>query len=152
MRLPGLEYVRWVAEPKPLNGKSGCMVIIAASGMCTGGRILHHLNHSVGESKTEILTVESQGQGTLGRRLVDGARRVRIFRESRAVHARFHTLRGFSTYADQSRLVNCAAPLAPRFLTHGEDGPRGVLRDKLRDRYGPEAQNPNYGDGAELQP
>ncbi len=150
LQFPGLTYTRTIDESKRLNNMQGCMVIIAASGMCTGGRILHHLYHNIGNPNTHVVIAGYQGQGTLGRKLVDGAQRVRIFREDVPVRAKIHTLGGFSAHAGQSGLVAWAAPFAqskPRmFLTHGENGPRNALLMKLKERYGMECAMPLYGD------
>jgi metallo-beta-lactamase family protein len=154
LRFPGLTYIRTVEESKALNAQACCMVIIAASGMCTGGRILHHLYHGVGDPRTHIVIVGYQGQGTLGRQLVEGARRVQIFRDQLVVRAKVHTLGGFSAHAGQSGLLAWAAPFAqskPRiFLTHGEDGPRAALQALLKSRLGLDSAMPAYGDEAEL--
>lgn len=151
---PGLTYTRTVEESKRLNVAKGCMVIISASGMCTGGRIVHHLYHNLANPNTHVVIVGYQVHGTLGRRLVDRASRVRIFREEIEVKAKIHTLGGFSAHAGQTGLLKWAAPFAqskPRmFLTHGEDGPRTKLRDMLRARHGLEAAMPQYGDEATL--
>jgi len=154
LNFPGLTYTRTVDESKRLNVATGSMVIISASGMCTGGRILHHLYHGLSHPETHVVIVGYQGQGTLGRRLVDGARQVTIFREEVPVRARIHTLGGFSAHAGQSGLVDWAAPLAPSkprvFLTHGEDGPRNALRAQLRARFQLDAAMPGYGEEVEL--
>jgi metallo-beta-lactamase family protein len=150
LEFPGLSYTQAVEESKLLNDTAGPMVIISANGMCTGGRILHHLRHNLPNADADVVFVGYQGQGTLGRRLVDGARFVSIFGHDVPVRAAIHTLGGFSAHAGQSGLVEWAAPFGtqrPRlFLTHGEDMPRGVLRDKLKARYGLEAALPYYGD------
>lgn len=150
LQFPGLTYTRTMEESKRLNTAAGCMVIIAASGMCTGGRILHHLYHNLANPNTHVVIAGFQGVGTLGRRLVDGARSVRIFREDVPVRAKIHTLGGFSAHAGQSGLVAWAAPFQqskPRlFLTHGENGPRNALMIKLKERYGMESAMPLYGD------
>jgi metallo-beta-lactamase family protein len=95
-----------------------------------------------------------QGQGTLGRRLVDGAKFVSIFGGDVPVRAKVHTLGGFSAHAGQSQLVAWAAPFKeskPRmFLTHGEDGPRKALHDKLLAAYGIDAAMPYFGNEVEL--
>ncbi|MBX9653411.1 MBL fold metallo-hydrolase [bacterium] len=151
---PGLTYTRTVEESRLLNKARGPMVIIAASGMCTGGRILHHLFHGLSHSHTQVVIVGYQGRGTLGRRLVDKARNVQIFRENVPVRAKIHTLGGFSAHAGQSGLLAWAEPYResrPRvFLTHGEEIPRQMFHDKLLDRLGIEATMPNYGDEIEL--
>ncbi len=150
LQFPGLTYTRTIEESKRLNTATGCMVIISASGMCTGGRILHHLFHNLSNPNTHVVIAGYQGQGTLGRRLVEGAQRVRIFREDVIVRARIHTLGGFSAHAGQSGLLAWAAPFKdskPRmFLTHGEDGPRTALRAQLKERLGLECAMPLYGD------
>jgi metallo-beta-lactamase family protein len=141
-------------EFKSLNDAEGSMIIISASGMCTGGRVLHHLFHDLSRPETHVVIVGYQGHGTLGRRLVDGAKSVIIFRETVPVRAKIHTLGGFSAHAGQSGLLAWAAPYQaskPRiFLTHGEDGPRAALRDQLAARLGLQAALPNYGEEVEL--
>lgn len=154
LSFPGLTYTRTIEESKRLNSAKGSMVIISASGMCTGGRILHHLYHDLGKPETHVVIAGYQGLGTLGRKLVDGAKSVRIFREDVPVRARVHTLGGFSAHAGQSGLLAWAAPFQnskPRlFLTHGEDGPRTALRDQLVARFGLAPTLPAYGDEVEL--
>lgn len=154
LSFPGLIYTRTVEESKRLNETRGSMVIISASGMCTGGRIMHHLYHDLGNPETHVVIAGYQGQGTLGRRLVDGARTVNIFREAIPVRAKVHTLGGFSAHAGQSGLLAWAAPfqaIKPRmFLTHGEDGPRMALHDQLVSRLGLQSTMPKYGEEVEL--
>jgi metallo-beta-lactamase family protein len=154
LNFPGLRYIQSVEESKQLNDKSGFMVIIAASGMCTGGRILHHLRHNLSNPRTQVVIAGYQGQGTLGRRLVDGARFVSIFGRDVRVEAKVHTLGGFSAHAGQSGLLNWMAPLEPSkprvFLTHGEDVPRITLQKLLQDRLDLVATMPYYGDEVEL--
>jgi len=154
LSFPGLTYTRTVEESKRLNESKGPMVIISASGMCTGGRIMHHLYHDLSKPETHVVIAGFQGQGTLGRRLVEGARTVTIFREEVPVRAKVHTLGGFSAHAGQSGLLAWAAPFQnskPRmFLTHGENGPRAALRDLLVARFGLQPTMPMYGDEVEL--
>jgi metallo-beta-lactamase family protein len=118
--------------------------------MCTGGRILHHLLHNVSNPSTHIVIAGYQGRGTLGRELVDGARHVTIFREQVQVRATIHTLGGFSAHAGQSGLIAWATPFQktkPRlFLTHGENGPRTALRDRLLATLGLHAEMPANAD------
>lgn len=151
LSFPGLRYVRTVDESKRLNTATGCMVVIAASGMATGGRIVHHLRHNIYKPETHVVIVGYQGQGTLGRKLVDGAQRVRIHGEEVLVRAKIHTLGGFSAHAGQSGLLTWATPLAPGkpriFLTHGENGPRQALKQKLESTLGfADVQLPRFGD------
>ena len=155
----GLRYTASVDESKSLNDRAGPIVIIAASGMCTGGRILHHLVRGLPDERTHVVFVGFQGDGTLGRRLVDGASSVRIFREDVAVKARIHTLGGFSAHAGQTGLIEWVTPLiaarkgeaAPKvYLTHGEDGPRAALAGKIGQRFKIAASMPKYGDEATM--
>lgn len=155
LQFPGLRYVRSSEESRRLNDARECMIIIAASGMCTGGRIMHHLLHSLEKPETRVVFVGYQGQGTLGRRLVDGARRVRIFRQQLDVQASIHTLGGFSAHAGQTGLVEWMKPFAgndPRvFLTHGENPQRAALKSRLAETYRfTKVSTPQYADEVEL--
>ncbi|MFL5328425.1 MAG: MBL fold metallo-hydrolase [Gemmataceae bacterium] len=149
-----LHYVRSVDESKALNAMRGPMMIIAGSGMCDGGRIVHHLRHNLPNPNTAVLIVGYQSPPSLGRRLVEGASEVRIFGEPVPVRASIHTMGGFSGHAGKTDLLQWAKPLAPSkpkwVLTHGEPGPRNVFRDALKATYGIEAQCPLYGDSVEL--
>lgn len=151
---PGVTCTHSVEESKQINDRKGPLVIISASGMCTGGRILHHLRHNLPDPNAHVVIVGYQGYNSLGRRLVDGAKFVSIFGDDVKVRAKTHTLGGFSAHAGQTDLVHWAAPfeqLKPRlFLTHGEDGPRTTLRSKLKARYGFDAAMPKYGEEVEL--
>jgi metallo-beta-lactamase family protein len=129
-------------------------VIIAGSGMCDGGRMVHHLRHNLWRRNVAVLIVGFQAQGSLGRRLVEGAREVRIFGEKVVVRAAVHTLGGFSAHAGQSELVEWAghlAPSRPRFvLTHGEPKAREGLRAALQSRLGLSPECPAPGETVEL--
>lgn len=135
-----LRYVASVEESKALNDRSGPCIIISASGMCEGGRVLHHLMRSLGDARNTVLFVGYQGEGTLGRRLRDGAENVNIFGEPVRVRAEIAGLDGFSAHADQSELVEWVQRLDARprhiFLVHGEPEPMDVLAGVLRERTG----------------
>jgi metallo-beta-lactamase family protein len=136
-----LVLCRTPAESASLNERRG-IVILSASGMCEGGRILHHLRHHLWRESTDVVIVGFQAQGTLGRALVDGARNVRIFGERVAVRARSVTLGGFSAHAGQSELLEWVAPMirsgARVALVHGEEEKRSALAAQLAQR-GPAA-------------
>jgi metallo-beta-lactamase family protein len=153
--LRGLRFTETAAESRALNDSWEMGVIVAGSGMCDGGRIVHHLRHNLWRRNVVVLIVGFQAQGTLGRRLVEGAREVRIFGEKVVVRAGVHTLGGFSAHAGQSGLVEWGAHLAPsrpRFLlTHGEPRACEGLRAALRARLGIEAECPNRGDTISLE-
>ncbi|HLP83120.1 MAG TPA: MBL fold metallo-hydrolase RNA specificity domain-containing protein, partial [Phycisphaerales bacterium] len=135
----------------------GAMVIIAGSGMCNGGRIVHHLRHNLYKRGVRVLIAGYQAQGTLGRRLVDGADKVRIFGEEIVVRAKVHTLGGFSAHAGQSDLLAWMQTYKPKagkpwpkvMLTHGEDGPRRVFATKL-EQMGARPFLPAWGARVEL--
>ena len=154
LRYPEFSYTESVEDSKRLNDAKGPMVIIAANGMCTGGRILHHLKHNLPDPAAHVVIVGYQGQGTLGRRLVDGVKEVSIFGQRLPVRAKVHTLGGFSAHAGQTGLVNWAKPFQQRkprlFLTHGEDDPRKILHDQLKSKLGLESEMPYYGNEVEL--
>ena len=123
---------------------------MAGSGMCTAGRILHHMRNNLWRPETSVVIAGYQGEGTLGRMLVEGAKEVRIFGEKIAVKARVHTLGGFSAHAGQTDLVkwfSAVAAARPQFvLTHAETGPRKALAEKLKVEFGAEARLPMLGD------
>ncbi len=146
----GLRFTKDAEESKALNGKGGGIVIISASGMCTGGRIVHHLRHGLRSEHTHVVFVGFQAHGTLGRLLVDGRKKVKVFGDEINVEAKIHTIGGFSAHAGQTGLVEWMSKLAksePRVvLTHGEDKPRKELGRKLSETYGLKAEMPGLGD------
>jgi metallo-beta-lactamase family protein len=137
-----------------LNDLAGPCLIMAGSGMCNGGRILHHLKQNLWREGTSVLIVGYQGEGSLGRRLVDREKVVSIFGEKIAVKASIHTLNGFSAHAGQTELLKWIGPLAPRrprvFLTHGEARGREPLAAKIAAQHHLKATLPNLGDTVEL--
>ncbi|MDD3180890.1 MAG: MBL fold metallo-hydrolase [Opitutaceae bacterium] len=133
-----------------LNDAPGPCLIMAGAGMCNAGRILHHLKHGLWQPETAVVIVGYQGQGTLGRQLVDGAKSVKIFGETVAVKARIHTLNGFSAHAGQASLLKWfgnMAPSRPRLvLSHGEARAREPLAAIIRKRHGLKPVLPSPGD------
>jgi len=158
--LPELRFLTTGAESRTLNDSWEPMIVIASSGMCEGGRIVHHLKHNLWKRNVEVVLVGYMGHGTLGRRLVDGASQVVIGREKIAVRARIHTLGGFSAHAGQTDLLGWLAPLLPArgkggrtprvALTHGETHARTVLAEQIRARHGVVCELPSRGDGFTL--
>lgn len=137
--LPNLHLVSEVAQSQAINQIHGGAIIIAGSGMCTGGRIVHHLRQNLARRNAHVLIVGYQANGTLGRRLVDRAGQVRIFGEDIAVNADIHTVGGLSAHADQPQLLAWYGNFAnrpPVLLVHGEDAPREALQAALAERYG----------------
>jgi metallo-beta-lactamase family protein len=137
-----------------LNDEKGPCLIMAGSGMCNGGRILHHLKQNLWREETAVLIVGYQGEGSLGRRLVDRDKVVSIFGEKIAVKASVHTLNGFSAHAGQTELLKWVGQMAqcrPRvFLTHGEARGRDPLAKLIQERYQLKATLPELGDTADL--
>lgn len=120
----GLHYTRSVEESKRINTLPEPCIIISASGMCEAGRILHHLKNNLEDKRNTILFVGYQAENTLGRRLVDGARKVRIFGDEYTVNAQIATANGFSAHADHSELIDWVnkvkGSLKGVFVVHGE--------------------------------
>jgi len=129
-----------------INKVQGPMMVLAGAGMCNAGRILHHLKYNLWKPETHVIIVGYQGSGTLGRMLVDGAEKVKIFGDEIAVKATVHTLGGFSAHAGQKDLIDWFSYLAPArpklVIIHGENGPRKALGGLIRERYGIEALYP----------
>jgi metallo-beta-lactamase family protein len=137
-------------ESKMINDHKGTCLILAGSGMCNGGRIVHHLKRNLWKEDTQVMIVGFQGQGSLGRRLVEGQTKVTIEGEKVVVRARIHTLSGFSAHCGQRDLLNWLGPVAPSkpfvVLTHGEDGPRNILANEVRKRFRLRTSMPRMGE------
>ena len=146
--LPVLRYTRTTEESMALNKITHGAIIIAGSGMCTGGRIRHHLKHNLWRADAHVIIVGYQAFGTPGRALVDGAKYIRMGGEEIAVKATIHTLGGFSAHAGQSQLVDWVRKFKkphPRlYLIHGEADAKVVLQERLSDE-GWSAEIPHPG-------
>ena len=141
-------------ESKAINHVQGPCLVMAGAGMCNAGRILHHFRQNLWRDNTHVLIVGYQAAGTLGRKLVEGAPEVRIFREPIAVRAKIHTLGGFSAHAGKTELKRWfeqLAPCKPRvILTHGEDRAREPFAQWIRETHNLQPELPNLGDEIEL--
>jgi metallo-beta-lactamase family protein len=138
-RLPNLDTTVEPAQSQALNERRGGTIIIAGSGMCNGGRIVHHLRHHLWRAATHVVIAGFQAHGTLGRELVERKRFVRIFGEQVRVAAQVHTIGGLSAHADQGGLLEWYGHFRDRppvWLVHGEDKAREVLAEKLARRFG----------------
>jgi metallo-beta-lactamase family protein len=144
---------RKAAESRALSRRRGPFLVMAGAGMCTGGRILHHLENHLPDPTTLVLMVGYQSRGSIGRALADGAKSVRIGGRVVPVRAATHVLGGLSGHAGQSDLLAWMASLAPSrprvVLTHGEDAPRAALRARIDERFGLAAETPGYLDTIE---
>jgi metallo-beta-lactamase family protein len=123
--LPEIVYTQTTEESKAINEDSRAGIIVAASGMCDSGRIKHHLKHHLWRKESHIVIIGYQSEGTIGRRLIDGAKTIRLFGEEIAVRAHIHTLGGFSAHADQKGLLEWLShfdnPQMEVFINHGEE-------------------------------
>lgn len=143
-QLPGLHFIRETAESIALNRVSGA-VILAGSGMCTGGRVRHHLRHNIWREESSIVFVGFAAIGTLARKIVDGAKQVRIFGEEIPVRAKIHTINGFSAHADQAELLawhKLIGTPKQTFLVHGEAETMSLFAAKLKNTH---VEMPNLG-------
>ncbi|MBI3829584.1 MAG: MBL fold metallo-hydrolase [Planctomycetes bacterium] len=134
---------------KALNEKKEPCIIIAASGMCEAGRILHHLDHGLGNPRNTILIVGFQAEHTLGRKLVDHSRTVRVFGQERSVNAEVVVLNGFSGHAGRTELADFldrSRPAGPLFLVHGDETRTMAFQEFLKPRGYPDVRIPNVGD------
>lgn len=130
------------------------MIVISASGMCTGGRVLHHLRRFLPDPRSCILFVGFQAAGTRGRTLVDGADELKLLGEYVPVRARVVQIDGLSAHADYAELLGWlrASAIAPAkvFVTHGEPSASDALRRRLRDELGWDARVPEVGETVHL--
>jgi metallo-beta-lactamase family protein len=134
--LPGLHFTREAAESMAINRIVGGAVIMAGSGMCTGGRVRHHLRHNLAREHCSVVFVGYAADGTLARSIIEGARSVRIFGEEIAVRARVYTINGFSAHADQAELLawHGRTRAARTFLVHGDERVMRAFARRLGDR------------------
>lgn len=129
-----LVYTPDVASSKAINEVNNRAIIIAGSGMCTGGRILHHFKNRLWNPKNAVIFVGYQSVGTLGRHIVDGARWVKIYHEDILIKATVHTINGFSAHADQNAIVKWISQIRNLhrvYLIHGENDKQVILRSVL---------------------
>jgi metallo-beta-lactamase family protein len=150
----GLRFIQGVGESKALNDDSSPMIIISASGMCENGRILHHLKNNIEDEKNSVLVVGFMAEYTLGRKLVDGEKSVKIFGEEYTVKAGIEIINGFSAHADSDALVSYAAEVGSDaetiFLVHGELDQSELLSQRIMNRIGRKPVIPAFGETFEL--
>jgi metallo-beta-lactamase family protein len=147
--LSNLRMSRTSEESMAINRMKAGAIIIAGSGMCTGGRVLHHLKHNVWRPECHIVIVGFQAYRTLGRSLVDGARHIKLWGEKIQVNASIHTVGGLSAHADQAGLVDWYGGFErpPRVcLIHGEPQAQEALRDRLVAEHGADVAIPSLGE------
>lgn len=151
-RLLKLKFTRTPDESKAINFLKDPAIIISASGMADAGRILHHLKHNLWRPESSVILVGYQAEGSLGRRLVEGVKRVKIMGEEVSVRAKIHNLDGFSAHADQEYLVKWLTmfqePPANIFVVHGELEQSNAFAGAVTAKLGYPTYVPSFGDVA----
>jgi metallo-beta-lactamase family protein len=137
---PNLHFVTTTEESRRLNNEARGAIIISASGMCTAGRIKFHLMYNLYKPESSIIFVGYQAEGTLGRRIIDGAKQVKIYGDDVAVRAKIHTLGGFSAHADRDGLLEWMSTIKNKslkvFVVHGEEQATITFAESVRGRFG----------------
>jgi metallo-beta-lactamase family protein len=153
--MPNLRFTETTRQSMAINEARGPAIIIAGNGMCTAGRIKHHLKHNLWREGTSLVIVGFQAQGTTGRKIVDGAKHVKLFGENVAVKARVFTIGGFSAHADQADLLEWVGHFesSPRvFLVHGESVASQALAAKIEAIHALKVQIPRWKERLILKP
>lgn len=148
-----LHFVRTAEESMKLNRLRSTNIVIAGSGMCEGGRMRHHLKHNLWRSECAVVFVGYQAKGTLGRKIVDGAKIVSILGEDVAVRATVCTINGFSAHAGSDELLDWLSGFSDSpevFVVHGEEESAEALRASITEKYGFTTHRPKNGDTVEL--
>ena len=148
-----LHFVQSVRASMALNRKKSGIVVIAGSGMCEGGRIRHHFKHNLWRRECSVIFVGFQGEGTLGRKIVDGARSVKILGENIAVRASTYTINGFSAHADREGLIKWLSAFAnfPEvFIVHGEEDVALTFSGLVSEKFGFKTHVPRKGDAYKI--
>ena len=154
-QFPQLHICETAAESRALNSGESSAIILSASGMADAGRILHHLKHNLWRPESTVLFVGYQAEGSMGRRLIDGIKRVRVLGEEVVVRAKIKSLDGFSAHADAHQRVEWVSPLgAPRpakvFIVHGEAQAQEALKEQFDRKLGLESYIPFRGDAVKI--
>ena len=146
--LPQLQFSSSTEQSMKINDMKGSAIVISASGMANAGRVRHHLRHNLWRSGASIVFVGFQAQGTPGRNIVDGAKKIRLFNEDIAIKAKIWTIGGFSAHAGQSQLLdwlgNFQNKKMPVFLIHGESAAQDQLALLIRQNMGFDVTIPEY--------
>ncbi len=148
-----LHFVKNTQESMALNKIKSSIIVIAGSGMCEGGRIRHHLKHNLWRPECSIIFVGYQGKGTLGRKIVEGAKLVNILGEEIAVRASIYTINGFSAHADQTELIewlSCFKNSPEVFIVHGEEEVALSFSDLVKEKFGYTTHVPEKGEIFEI--
>ncbi len=152
LHMPQLKFARTADESKAINSLKQPVIIISASGMADAGRILHHLKHNLWCPHCSVLLVGYQAEGSLGRRLLEGAKKVKILGEEISVKASIYNLEGFSAHGDQEYMLEWLSHFSAKpeciFLVHGEDEATAAFADAIGDKLSLSTYIPRFGDSA----
>ena len=146
---PYLHYTSRVQDSMKINLEDSRCIIIAGAGMCNGGRILQHFKHRLWNEKNALVFVGYQVEGTLGRKIVDGAKKINIYGEDIIVKAKVHTINGFSAHADQNGLIDWMSKFSKLdkiFLIHGERDKQEIFQKEIERRLHKKAHIVKYGE------
>jgi metallo-beta-lactamase family protein len=153
--LPQLQFSSSTEQSMKINEMKNSAIVISASGMANAGRIRHHLRHNLWRPGASIVFVGFQAEGTPGRNIVDGAKKIRIFNEDIAIKAKIWTIGGFSAHAGQSQLLdwlgNFQNKKMPVFLVHGETAAQDTLASLIRQKLGFDVRIPEYLDEIKIK-
>ncbi|QAZ67522.1 MBL fold metallo-hydrolase RNA specificity domain-containing protein [Solidesulfovibrio carbinolicus] len=156
LSLPNLRFTQTTDQSREINELKGPAIVIAASGMCNAGRVKHHLRHNLWRPEAGIVFVGFQAMGTPGRKIVDGAKMIRILGEEVAVNAKVYTIGGFSSHAGQSQILAWLSHFKVNhpqvFLVHGEQKALETLAGLIRQRFGVKVRIPQYLEEYTLTP
>ncbi len=154
-QFPQLHICETAAESRALNSEEGSAIILSASGMADAGRILHHLKHNLWRPESTVLFVGYQAEGSMGRRLIDGIKRVRVLGEEVVVRANIQSMDGFSAHADAHQIVDWVSHLetpkpAKVFIVHGEAQAQEALKEQFDKKLALESYIPFRGDAVKI--
>jgi len=156
LSLPNLRFTQSTDQSREINTLAGPAIVIAASGMCNAGRVKHHLRHNLWRREASVVFVGFQAMGTPGRKIVDGAPKIRLLGEDVAVAARIFTIGGFSSHAGQSQILTWLSHFKVNhpqvFLVHGEQKALTTLAGIIRERFGVKVRIPQYLEEYALTP
>ncbi len=155
LQFPQLHVCETAAESRALNSEEGSAIILSASGMADAGRILHHLKHNLWRPESTILFVGYQAEGSMGRRLIDGIKRVRVLGEEVVVRAKIQSMDGFSAHADAHQILDWVSHLespkpAKVFIVHGEAQAQEALKEQFDKKLALESYIPFRGDAVKI--
>ncbi|MBI4959267.1 MAG: MBL fold metallo-hydrolase [Desulfovibrio sp.] len=155
-KLPNLKFTLTADESRAINTTDGPAIVISASGMCNAGRVKHHLRHNLWRKGASVVFVGYQGQGTPGRKIVDGSKTIKILGEDVQVAAKVWTIGGFSAHAGQSQILDWLRHFKKNgmevFLVHGENGAMNTLSGLIESRFGFTVHKPEYLEECTLKP